>query len=124
MQFPHESFFYLCYVLPPQSKYLLPEALQDFYTVFDISFPGEVKIDLNDKRNLWEGRLSLPQPVQEKVVAFYYNKKRDLTSQEKKRNGNGKMFLYEFKRDKPAKRFECYYGSVPDCHVEMTLCLE
>lgn len=122
IRFPHESFFYLCWILPPQSKYLLPEALQEFHTVFDVNFPGEIKIDLNDKRNIWEGRLSLPQLAEEKVIAFYYEKKREFTSQEKKRNGNGKMFLYEFKTDIPPRRFECYYGAVPECHVEMTLC--
>jgi 5'-3' exonuclease len=120
--FPHESFLYLLWILPPQSKYLLPEAFQGYYKNFQIHFPGDIQIDLNEKRCFWEGRLHIPQHSLLSILNFYYEKKKELTSQEKKRNAIGKMFLYEYQTSSEPERFECYYGSISDCYVKMTLC--
>ena len=122
VDFPHESYFYLLWILPPQSKYLLPEALQNYYKTFHIRFPGVVRIDLNDKRNFWEGRLHIPRHCEASIINFYQEKKKELTPQEKKRNAIGKTFLYEYQASMDPERFECYYGSIANCYVKMTLC--
>lgn len=61
-QKPYDPFFQLLCVLPPKSIALLPQSLQSIMTGSKTSkfYPEEIVIDMDGKRNDWEGIVLLP----------------------------------------------------------------
>jgi len=89
---PFEPVTQLLAVLPPKSSNLLPESLAKLMIQEDspISnfYPENFQIDMNGKKNIWEGIVLLPFIEQEKLLGeVKINKKTtDLSLEEKTRN--------------------------------------
>jgi len=84
---PFEPIIQLLAVLPPKSSCLLPESLADLMVKEDspISdfYPENFQIDMNGKKNIWEGIVLLPFIEQDKLL------------EEVKKNKTKSKFLFE-----------------------------
>ena len=93
---PYDPFFQLVCVLPPKSISLLPAKLQDIMTVKTTSmfYPTEFKVDMDGKRNDWEGVVLLP-PLNLGLLKKEYKKLcTSLEPAEKQRNKVSKTIIY------------------------------
>ena len=93
---PYDPFFQLVCVLPPKSISLLPAKLQDIMTVKTTSmfYPTEFKVDMDGKRNEWEGVVLLP-PLNLGLLKKEYKKLcTSLEPAEKQRNKVSKTLIY------------------------------
>jgi 5'-3' exonuclease len=93
---PYDPFFQLVCVLPPKSVSLLPEKLQDIMISKTTSmfYPKEFKVDMDGKRNEWEGVVLLP-PLNLALLKKEYKKLYELLDpKEKQRNKVGKTIVY------------------------------
>jgi 5'-3' exonuclease len=93
---PYDPFFQLVCVLPPKSMSLLPAKLQDIMTVKTTSmfYPTEFKVDMDGKRNDWEGVVLLP-PLNLGLLKKEYKKLcTSLEPTEKQRNKVSKTIIY------------------------------
>lgn len=93
---PYDPFFQLVCVLPPKSVSLLPLALQNIMTLntTSIFYPKEFKVDMDGKRNDWEGVVLLP-PLNLVLLKKEYKKLcTSLEQIERQRNKIGKTIIY------------------------------
>jgi 5'-3' exonuclease len=93
---PYDPFFQLVCVLPPKSVSLLPDKLRDIMISKTTSmfYPKEFKVDMDGKRNEWEGVVLLP-PLNLALLKKEYKKLYELLDpKEKQRNKVGKTIVY------------------------------
>ena len=93
---PYDPFLQLVCVLPPKSISLLPQALQPIVTsnTTSVFYPTEFKVDMDGKRNDWEGVVLLP-PLNLSLLKKEYKKLcTSLEPHEKQRNKVGKTIFY------------------------------
>ena len=97
---PFEPMIQLLAVLPPKSSTLLPESLAQLMInhespIFNF-YPENFKIDMNGKKNIWEGIVLLPFIDQKKLLAEVSKnrKERKLSKEEEKRNCFGKDIIF------------------------------
>lgn len=97
---PFEPIVQLLAVLPPKSSNLLPDSLAKLMIKEDspISdfYPENFQIDMNGKKNLWEGIVLLPFIDQEKLLGEVdkNRKKNKLSIEEETRNCFGKDIVF------------------------------
>jgi len=97
---PFEPLTQLLAVLPPKSSNLLPQNLADLMVEKDspISdfYPENFQIDMNGKRNIWEGIVLLPFIEQEKLLGEVgkTKKKSKLSVEEENRNCFAKDLIF------------------------------
>jgi 5'-3' exoribonuclease 1 len=97
---PFEPLIQLLSVLPPKSSCFLPESfsklMNDTNSPIISFYPEEYKIDLNGKKNLWEGIALLPFIDQEKLsnIVTKFGKKENFNQKEKSRNCFGKDVIF------------------------------
>nr|UXY87457.1 dhm exonuclease [Cryptomonas sp.] len=97
---PFEPLIQLLAVLPPKSSLFLPPAFADLMVNKQSPiiqfYPQDYKIDLNGKRNIWEGVALLPFINQEKLIDTVnkFGKRDKLLSEEKVRNCFGKDIIF------------------------------
>lgn len=89
---PFTSLLQLVCVLPPASGGLLPEVLTDAFQKFRAAYPKEFEIDVDGKRNEWEGIVHLPVLPWRDISKWY--QKVDLSEEEEVRNRVGRTFQY------------------------------
>jgi 5'-3' exonuclease len=93
----------LC-VLPPQSYRLVPQALQTVMLSKDTPlqhlYPKEFKIDMEGKKNDYEGICLLPFTDSDLIKNEFNKIKNDLTEVDKKRNQTGFIYEYILNRNK------------------------
>ena len=114
---PISPFLQLLCVLPTKSSNLLPSPLNkllDSDSVISEFYPEEFEIDLEGKRNDWEGVPILPFVDLKRVNDAYYELINDVKENEKKRNKLGRCFIY--KKTDPYL-FKSYNGDIRDCSV-------
>jgi 5'-3' exoribonuclease 1 len=97
---PFEPLIQLLAVLPPKSSIFLPHSFADLMInkqspILEF-YPQEYKIDLNGKKNLWEGVVLLPFINQEKLINAVqkFGRKLKLLPKEKIRNCFGKDIVF------------------------------
>lgn len=97
---PFEPMIQLLAVLPPKSSNLLPKSLAQLMVdpdspIFDF-YPENFKIDMNGKKNIWEGVVLLPFIDQIKLLeAVKENRKKNkLSAKEEERNCFGKDIIF------------------------------
>jgi 5'-3' exonuclease len=97
---PFEPLIQLLSVLPPKSSDFLPVNFAKLMTdenspIFDF-YPNTFKLDLNGKKNLWEGVVILPFIEQKKLIDTVTNlgQKENLSQEEKIRNSFGKDVVF------------------------------
>ena len=99
---PLTPFEQLLAVIPPDSKNILPPSIRVLYEkdspIIDF-FPDDFEIDLDGKKQEWEGRPILPVIDVHRLIEAYKTVKNTLTDEEKKRNYRGKNILYNFRGD-------------------------
>ena len=111
-----ESFYHLITIFPPQSKYLLPNSLQNIFIDLKTFFPSYIEIDLTGKYKIWEGIVKLPI-IKNKIFQDYYTRKKIYFSEEEhKRNIRGKSFFYSFHK-KEQHPFYSFYGKITNNKV-------
>lgn len=115
---PYLPFLQLLCVLPTKSKHLLPNPLADIMTLKSTSlfYPENIDIDMDGKRNSYEAIVNLP-PINHTVLEKEYNKLIKLVDEkDKKRNINGKSFIYyRTQEDFQSYIYKSYYGDIKDC---------
>jgi 5'-3' exonuclease len=97
---PFEPLIQLLAVLPPKSSVFLPSSFAKLMSsrqspMLDF-YPQEYKIDLNGKKNLWEGVVLLPFIDQEKLIITVkkFGNKNQLLFKEKIRNCFGRDIVF------------------------------
>jgi 5'-3' exonuclease len=115
---PSPPFLQLLCVLPPASSNLLPSPLNTL--LFEDSplkeyYPKEFKIDLEGKRNSWEGVALLPELEIEDVEKEYTRLATKVAEKEKERNIVGKSYV--FRRGTSPYPLKSVYGNFT-CYVE------
>jgi 5'-3' exoribonuclease 1 len=109
----------LC-VLPTKSFGLIPAPLN--HLVFEENelracYPDEIKIDLDGTRNNWEGIVLLPNMNIKLMKDYYYSKIKEVEERDRKRNIQGKSFLY--RKVKQPYFFKSFYGDIQECKVNI-----
>jgi 5'-3' exonuclease len=105
-----DCFFHLITILPPQSKYLLPNSLQNIFIDLKDYYPSYIEIDLTGKYKIWEGVVKLPMINIDIFSNYYIRKKIHFTDEEHKRNIHGKTFFYTKTVTKNV--FQSFYGKI------------
>jgi 5'-3' exoribonuclease 1 len=106
----------LC-VLPTKSKNLVPEPLDKLFeedSKLSEFYPTEFKVDLEGKKNDWEGVVILPFVDLEKVGTAYDEIKRGISDKDMKRNIVGKTYLYGLGKE---YTYKSIYGDIENCMV-------
>mmetsp|Transcript_25743 Transcript_25743/g.65477 ORF Transcript_25743/g.65477 Transcript_25743/m.65477 type:complete len:554 (+) Transcript_25743:987-2648(+) len=97
---PFEPLIQLLSVLPPKSSIFLPKTFANLMTDKNSPilnfYPNNFKLDLNGKKNLWEGVVLLPFIDQKKLIdtVNIYGEKENLCQEEKIRNCFGKDVVF------------------------------
>ena len=115
---PYLPFMQLLCVLPQKSKSLLASPLSDVMLLKSTQkfYPDIIDIDLDGKRNLYEGIVNLP-PIDYKVLEKEYNNAlKNVDERDKKRNINGKSFSYELQENN-LYDYKSYYGDIKNCRI-------
>jgi 5'-3' exonuclease len=118
---PYPPLLQLLSVLPPKSRNLLPMALSDVMTSHRLqtSYPDTFEVDMDGKKNDWEGVVKLPPLDYTQLEHEYQNAIHMVSEQDKRRNIVGKSFLYTYAQD--PYLFKSYYGDIVDCRAKTTL---
>jgi len=117
---PLDPFLQLMIVLPENSKSLMPPELMDVSSHLKSFFPDVIEIDLTGKKKEWEGIVILPSLQIKQFESFYAQRLPRISVMDKKRNIQGKTFMYHFN---PMKRylFSSFYGNIYDCPIVTTI---
>lgn len=110
---PYDPLFQLLCVLPPKSAALLPESLQSIMTNKKTAmfYPKEIKIDMDGKRNEWEGIVILP-PIDHAVLYKEYKK----IAKNEVRNKVDSARIY--KTSSEFFEYKSYYGNIK-CNISI-----
>jgi 5'-3' exonuclease len=115
---PYLPFLQLLCVLPTKSKHLLANPLDDIMLLKSTSlfYPENINIDMDGKRNSYEAIVNLP-PINYTVLEKEYNKLiKSVDEKDRKRNINGKSFIYNRTQDDfQSHTYKSYYGDIKDC---------
>ena len=110
---PYQPFLQLLSVLPPKSNSLLPSPLPGLMTKMPSSYPETFEVDLDGKKNEWEGVVKLP-PLDYTTLEHEYEKAiRYVAEQDKRRNFLGKSFIYNYTQE--PYYYKSYYGNIEQC---------
>ena len=90
-----DCFFHLITILPPQSKYLLPNSLQNIFIDLKDYYPSYIEIDLTGKYKIWEGVVKLPMINIDIFSNYYIRKKIHFTDEGIKEIFMGKHFFIQ-----------------------------
>jgi len=116
---PFDPFFQLSCVLPPKSSSLLPTPLDTIMKLpKTISFyPEDFKIDMDGKRNDWEGVVILPSIdfniLEKEYKKLLYNVER----KDKFRNSVGKTIVYKNDLSCDEYEYKSFFGNITNCKL-------
>lgn len=113
---PYDPLFQLLCVLPPKSASLLPEALQSIFEnpKTSIYYPKETQIDMDGKRNEWEGIVKLPL-IDHFILHKEYKKKlSSIDQRDKYRNKIDTSKIYT--KSSEFYKYKSYHGEL-NCNV-------
>jgi len=79
-------------------------------------YPDIIDIDLDGKRNLYEGIVNLPAIDYKVLEKEYNNALKNVDERDKKRNINGRSFSYEFQENN-LYDYKSYYGDIKNCRI-------
>lgn len=114
---PIKPFEQLLCVLPIKSNKLIPEPIDKLVSLeSELSefYPTEFKIDLEGKKNDWEGVVVLPFVDLERVKKVYRELEGKINEKDQKRNVITKSYIY--KECKPYL-FKSFYGDIQNCSI-------
>ena len=98
---PIQPFMQLLCVLPPQSSYLISKSIRKLmlnpHSQLAYAYPMEFKQDFINKSRYWMGIPTLPPLDLELVKHSFHKYKDELNSEEKIRNGNKDVYIFEKK---------------------------
>lgn len=118
---PYQPFLQLLSVLPPKSNTLLPHPLSGLMTAPNLlaSYPDSFEVDMDGKKNEWEGVVKLP-PLDYVTLEQEYEKVvRSVEERDRRRNFIGKSFLYTATNHEYV--FKSYYGDIEQCLASSTI---
>lgn len=118
---PYQPFLQLLSVLPPKSNSLLPSPLSGIMMNSNLlsSYPDTFEVDMDGKKNEWEGVVKLP-PLDYVTLEREYEKiVKAVDERDKRRNFIGKSFLYRHTSEQYF--FKSYYGNIEQCVASATI---
>ena len=117
--YPLQPFQQLLCVLPQYSKKLLPpplDSLLENNSPLKKYYPHDFVIDLQGKRNQWEGIAILPI-IDVETVNVHYNKLiKQVESKEVRRNQVGHSFTYKYNPN-INYTYHSFYGDIKNCSI-------
>lgn len=125
--FPHtrpvDPFLQLLVVMPPACKNLLPATFHNIFTELAPYYPTEFEIDLAGKRKEWEGIVQLPPISLQDFQVVYQRMKPFLNEKDRKRNIQGKTFLYTYDPNPhaPPTSLKTSYGMITEYRVKTSV---
>lgn len=111
---PFEPFLQLLAVLPPKSFSLLPEPVGSIMKILPQFYPEEFIVDMDGKRNDWEGIAILPSLDFIKIKREYKKVIDKIDKKDKYRNRNGQTLL--FSKGNTLYEYKSYYGNIKNCN--------
>lgn len=100
---PFSPFEQLLAILPLQSAHLLPEPLRPLLTSPDSPiadfYPVEFEVDLEGKKNEYEGVILLPHVDPERISKAFGSVKDGLSKEDVERNKTGSIFAYRMDQE-------------------------
>lgn len=112
--------FHLISIIPPPSKYLLPDVFKTIFMEFHDNYPSRLEFDLTGKKKIWEAFLQLPPFQFTKLSNYFFEHWNDLTKEEKKIFRSGKTFQYIYS-SKNFQKFDSFYGNIDKMNVSVKL---
>lgn len=101
---PFSPFEQLLAILPAQSSHLLPEPLRPLLTspdsVIADFYPIDFEVDLEGKKNEYEGIILLPHVDPQRIRNAFNDIKDQLSEYDRERNKTGPVFIYKLKNGK------------------------
>lgn len=130
---PFLPFQQLLAVLPPQSAWCLPSALQklmrDKSSPIHQFYPSDFEVDMDGKRNVWEGVVKLPFVEESLLLEAYYSiPEESFSEDEKKRNACKQTMIYrrgksnENLKDARRKIFSPFPNHLHDIEQTAAIC--
>ena len=109
--------------LPPKSANLMPEPLSELLTSSSSElkefYPEVFTIDVDGKKNDWEGIVILPFIDLEKIGKCYRERYHLIESREISRDSLGRTNIYRYNPE--AMIFRSYYGDIQECKVAVSV---
>jgi len=118
---PFDPFLQLLCVLPPKSSSLLPKPLDNMMSQQGLSifYPTEFLIDMDGKRNDWEGIVLLP-PINFILLQKEYKKYISLTDKRDKfRNVIAKTYVYKNISNISPYEYKSHFGNIFQCQIQI-----
>jgi len=120
---PLLPFQQLMYILPPKSFNLLPEPLDNLCNddILYEFYPDKVDIDLDGKKNDWQGIVLLPT-IDIELLKRTHNENTHLVNEKEiKRNTIGKTFKYVYTTYYTGTLYKSYYGDIQNYKIKTNL---
>jgi 5'-3' exoribonuclease 1 len=119
---PPQPFQQLLCVLPPASSQLLPSPLNKLLTSSKSPLapycPREFKVDLDGKKQEWEGVVLVPKPDPDFVRDLYFKYVGKVENRDKRRDRLAQTSVYKAGEERFS--FRSCYGDIHDCVVKRT----
>jgi 5'-3' exonuclease len=120
---PFTPFQQLLAVLPPRSANLIPEPLCNLLTENSSELkrycPDVFDVDVDGKKNDWEGIVILPFIDLEKIRGCYIERKNMVEQRHLQRDVLGRTTIYRY--DPEPRFFRSYYGDIQECKVSTSI---
>ena len=116
---PFEPFLQLLAVLPPKSSSLLPEPINTIMKSLPQFYPQEFIVDMDGKRNDWEGIAILPSIDFTKIKKEYKKLISLIHKKDKYRNRTEQTLV--FSRGSTLYEYKSYYGNIHNCNSVIQL---
>jgi 5'-3' exonuclease len=98
-------------ILPPKSKYLLPQCVQNYYNenheILGKWFPNNIMIDYDFKLQEHEGIVIIPFIDDKDFINLFHKEVKQMTKEELARNKTGKVFVYFQELNEKTQQYEC-----------------
>ena len=120
---PLLPFQQLLYILPPKSFNLLPHPLNTLYEheLLEEFYPDKVDIDLDGKKNDWQGIVLLPF-ADINIIKRVHNEHVHLVDvRDIKRNSYGKTFKYNYMPHYNSINYKSYNGDINNYKIRTML---
>ena len=112
----------LC-ILHPKSFNLLPKPLDTLYSnaKIDMYYPEKVEIDLDGKKNDWQGIVLLPSIELDEIKKIHNDHSELIDMRDARRNAHGRSFKYVYVPHYTSSVHKSYYGDIKNYKIRMIL---
>lgn len=112
---PISPFVQLLGILPPQSKSLLPAALQPVFSELKEYYPMDFKTDKNGKKAAWEALCLIPFVDIDRIEQAVRSKIDKVSSWEAERNAKDTIYIWQ-KESEKMETLDAHHKNMPQLH--------